>query len=171
MAKRDAETHAADVCMASGSGDIKQSAGSYVCRIPLDWSFSATALPPSLQSPCIPERSATNRRNPVGRTVIKAVGPPAQTAVPATPHGNPVPQPSHPQRLGRPGAAASAPHPQRPGNRMSERLRGLHPLSRMSARNAPSTTRHSTRSTTGKSQKPSTWPSTPKSGAMARDPT
>ena len=83
MAKKDAKTHAANVCMASGSDDIKQSAGSYAYRILLDWPFSATALPPSLQSPCIPERSATNRRNPVGRTVIKAVGPPAQTAVPA----------------------------------------------------------------------------------------
>ena len=101
----------------------------------------------------------------------KQSDPPRANGSPRTPHGNPAPQPSHPQRPGRPGAAASAPRPQRPGNRMSERLRGLHPLSRMSARNAPSTAKLSTRSTTGNSQKPNAWPSTPKSGAMASDPT
>ena len=90
-----------------------------------------------------------------------------------SPHAAWKPRPTAfaPSTPGRPGAAASAPHPQRPGNRMSERLRGFHPLSRMSARNAPSTAKLSTRSTTGNSQKPNAWPSTPKSGAMASDPT
>ena len=99
---------------------------------------------------------ATAARTTTGRTTVSQNRPPPR------------------YRPDAPGAvpAALTPFPQRrPNVRAPVRPRGLQPLSHMSARNAPSTTKHSTRSATGKSQKPNTWPSTPKSGAMASDPT